>query len=261
MLPLRRRCRCRAWPAPHAASTLPPGVRPAPVPGPGLRRRVLSVLARACATGQPGARGAGPGWRPTGAAVARGGGGGAGPPGAQKGAASRQAAWRTGTHACMASFKAWRRQQRKGPPRWGAGCRASVEAANGMPCHCPVRNPDPSLQDLYRPFKLNIAAIGNIVSQLHVHVTGRLEVRRPACRQNLKGTYCALCCLFTGNCGRVVQLEGRDSASVGSEAAGPATPAAAPSACAAARFPCLGPQTLLPFACIPGPSPTSSKIA
>ncbi|KAL4424408.1 hypothetical protein ABPG77_005651 [Micractinium sp. CCAP 211/92] len=31
------------------------------------------------------------------------------------------------------------------------------------------------VQDLYRPFKLNIAAIGNIVSQLHVHVTGRLE--------------------------------------------------------------------------------------
>ena len=31
-----------------------------------------------------------------------------------------------------------------------------------------------SLQDLYRPFKLNVAAIGNIVSQLHVHVTGRL---------------------------------------------------------------------------------------
>ncbi|PSC73853.1 histidine triad (HIT) [Micractinium conductrix] len=31
------------------------------------------------------------------------------------------------------------------------------------------------VRDLYRPFKLNIAAIGNIVSQLHVHVTGRLE--------------------------------------------------------------------------------------
>lgn len=32
------------------------------------------------------------------------------------------------------------------------------------------------MQDLYHPFKLNIAAIGNIVSQLHVHVTGRLQV-------------------------------------------------------------------------------------
>ncbi|KAI7838459.1 hypothetical protein COHA_007722 [Chlorella ohadii] len=31
------------------------------------------------------------------------------------------------------------------------------------------------IQDLYRPLKLNIAAIGNIVSQLHVHVTGRLQ--------------------------------------------------------------------------------------
>ncbi|KAL4447727.1 hypothetical protein ABPG75_004946 [Micractinium tetrahymenae] len=31
------------------------------------------------------------------------------------------------------------------------------------------------VQDLYHPFKLNIAAIGNIVSQLHVHITGRLE--------------------------------------------------------------------------------------
>jgi len=32
------------------------------------------------------------------------------------------------------------------------------------------------MQSLYRPFKLNIAAIGNIVNQLHVHITGRLEV-------------------------------------------------------------------------------------
>jgi diadenosine tetraphosphate (Ap4A) HIT family hydrolase len=30
------------------------------------------------------------------------------------------------------------------------------------------------VQLLYKPYKLNIAAIGNIVSQLHVHVTGRL---------------------------------------------------------------------------------------
>jgi hypothetical protein len=37
-----------------------------------------------------------------------------------------------------------------------------------------------SLQDLYHPFKLNIAAIGNIVSQLHVHVTGRLQVKDTA---------------------------------------------------------------------------------
>lgn len=36
----------------------------------------------------------------------------------------------------------------------------------------------PVPQDLYRPFKLNVAAIGNIVSQLHVHVTGRLQVIR-----------------------------------------------------------------------------------
>ncbi|PRW45654.1 histidine triad (HIT) [Chlorella sorokiniana] len=31
------------------------------------------------------------------------------------------------------------------------------------------------IQDLYRPLKLNIAAIGNIVSQLHVHITARLQ--------------------------------------------------------------------------------------
>ncbi|EFN54554.1 hypothetical protein CHLNCDRAFT_14451, partial [Chlorella variabilis] len=31
------------------------------------------------------------------------------------------------------------------------------------------------IQDLYRPYKTNIAAIGNIVSQLHIHVTGRLQ--------------------------------------------------------------------------------------
>lgn len=30
-------------------------------------------------------------------------------------------------------------------------------------------------QDLYRPLKMNVAAIGNIVSQLHVHVTGRMQ--------------------------------------------------------------------------------------
>ena len=38
----------------------------------------------------------------------------------------------------------------------------------------------PSTQALYRPFKLNVAALGNIVSQLHVHVTARLQVRRQA---------------------------------------------------------------------------------
>lgn len=36
------------------------------------------------------------------------------------------------------------------------------------------RTPRPR-QALYRPFKLNIATIGNIVSQLHVHITGRLQ--------------------------------------------------------------------------------------
>ena len=29
------------------------------------------------------------------------------------------------------------------------------------------------LQDLYRPDKLNVAALGNMVAQLHVHVIGR----------------------------------------------------------------------------------------
>ena len=32
------------------------------------------------------------------------------------------------------------------------------------------------VERLHRPFKMNLAAIGNIVSQLHVHVTGRLQV-------------------------------------------------------------------------------------
>lgn len=43
---------------------------------------------------------------------------------------------------------------------------AGVTLANRPPRHA---------QDLYRPLKLNVAAIGNIVSQLHVHVTGRLQ--------------------------------------------------------------------------------------
>lgn len=38
-----------------------------------------------------------------------------------------------------------------------------------------IVSPSPLPQDLYRPLKLNIAAIGNIVSQLHVHITGRLQ--------------------------------------------------------------------------------------
>lgn len=41
------------------------------------------------------------------------------------------------------------------------------------PAHPPARLP--SHQELFAPFKMNLASIGNIVSQLHVHVTGRLE--------------------------------------------------------------------------------------
>lgn len=31
------------------------------------------------------------------------------------------------------------------------------------------------LRDVFRPFKLNVAALGNLVPQLHVHVIGRYE--------------------------------------------------------------------------------------
>ena len=37
------------------------------------------------------------------------------------------------------------------------------------------------VERLYQPFKMNLAAIGNIVSQLHVHVTGRLQVGAGRC--------------------------------------------------------------------------------
>jgi diadenosine tetraphosphate (Ap4A) HIT family hydrolase len=32
------------------------------------------------------------------------------------------------------------------------------------------------IERLYQPLKMNLAAIGNIVSQLHIHITGRLQV-------------------------------------------------------------------------------------
>ena len=32
-----------------------------------------------------------------------------------------------------------------------------------------------AVQRLYRPHKLNVATLGNVVPQLHVHVTGRLQ--------------------------------------------------------------------------------------
>jgi diadenosine tetraphosphate (Ap4A) HIT family hydrolase len=32
-----------------------------------------------------------------------------------------------------------------------------------------------ALDDAFRPFKLNVAALGNLVPQLHVHVIGRFE--------------------------------------------------------------------------------------
>jgi diadenosine tetraphosphate (Ap4A) HIT family hydrolase len=31
------------------------------------------------------------------------------------------------------------------------------------------------LRDVFRPFKLNVAALGNLVPQLHVHVIARFE--------------------------------------------------------------------------------------
>lgn len=59
--------------------------------------------------------------------------------------------------------------------------RGSREASHRPePARCaPHTHPSPAPpQSLYRPFKLNVAAIGNIVAQLHVHVTGRLQVWR-----------------------------------------------------------------------------------
>lgn len=68
----------------------------------------------------------------------------------------------------------WAGGRRKGHLfQWGVGA-AMAHAVSTSLQHVSISLP---LQDLYRPFKLNIAAIGNIVSQLHVHITGRLEVR------------------------------------------------------------------------------------
>lgn len=58
------------------------------------------------------------------------------------------------------------------------GGRGLLLGGRGGGCLPTARAPQPRAlppQALYRPHKLNVAAIGNIVSQLHVHVTGRLQ--------------------------------------------------------------------------------------